>query len=92
MTESYDPYVNVMTERINGILKQVFLLEEINHPLEDMRLVVRDAIKTYNELRPHYSYEYLTLCQMHDQREVKIKTYKKEDHCSPMATMILKKL
>ncbi len=28
MTESYDPYANAVAERINGILKQEFLLEE----------------------------------------------------------------
>ena len=88
MTESYDPYANAVAERINGILKQEFLLEEINLPLKDMKLVVRDAINTYNRVRPHYSCGYLTPCQMHDQREVKVKTYKKEDHCSPRAAMI----
>ena len=28
MTESYDPYANAVAERINGILKQEFLLED----------------------------------------------------------------
>lgn len=64
MTESYDPYANAVAERINGILKQEFLLEEINLPLKDMKLVVRDAINTYNRVRPHYSCGYLTPCQM----------------------------
>jgi len=30
MTESYDPYANAVAERVNGILKQEFLLEEYN--------------------------------------------------------------
>ena len=83
MTESYDPYANAVAERINGILKQEFLLEEINLPLGEMKLVVRDAINTYNKLRPHYSCGYLTPCQMHDQREVKVKTYKKRRSLQP---------
>lgn len=33
MTESYDPYANAVAERINRILKQEFLLEELNLPL-----------------------------------------------------------
>ena len=34
MTESYDPYANAIAERINGVLKQEFLLEQYNVPLE----------------------------------------------------------
>ena len=30
MTELYDPYANAVAERVNGILKQEFLLEEYN--------------------------------------------------------------
>ena len=88
MTESYDPYANAVAERVNGILKQEFLLEEANLPLREMKLVVRDAINTYNKMRPHYSCGYLTPCQMHAQRNVKVKTYKKEGCCwtSPATT------
>ena len=81
MTENYDPYANAVAERVNGILKQEFLLEEIDLPLEKMKLVVRDAINTYNKLRPHYSCDYLTPSQMHGQNEIKIKNYKKSACC-----------
>lgn len=81
MTESYDPYANAVAERVNGILKQEFLLEELSLPLNEMKLVVKDAVNTYNEVRPHFSCGYLTPCQMHFQRKVKVKTYKKEDYC-----------
>ncbi len=77
MTEGHDPYANAVAERVNGILKQEFLLEEYDLPLREMRRVVRDAIGTYNRDRPHYSCGYLTPDQMHRQREVEIKTYKK---------------
>ena len=40
MTESYAPYANVVAEWINGILKQEFLLEELNLPLCDMKQVI----------------------------------------------------
>ena len=81
MTESYDPYANAVAERVNGILKQEFLLEEINLPLKDMKKVVRDAVNTYNNIRPHFSCAYLTPQKMHEQDNIKIKTYKKEHLC-----------
>lgn len=77
MTESYDPYANAVAERVNGILKQEFLLEEYDLSLEEMKKVVKDAVNTYNTKRPHYSCGYLTPEQMHSQCEVKMKTYKK---------------
>lgn len=77
MTESYDPYANAVAERVNGILKQEFLLEELDLPLESMKLVMRDVINTYNKVRPHFSCDYMTPCQMHSQRRVRVKTYKK---------------
>ena len=80
MTESYDPYANAVAERINGVLKQEFLLEQYNLPLDVMRHVVKDVVATYNKQRPHYSCGYLTPEQMHRQSERKIKTYKKSTH------------
>ena len=76
MTESYDPYANAVAERINGILKQEFLLEELNLPMNDMKKVIRDAVNTYNNRRPHYSCWYNTPEQMHRQNEIKIKEFK----------------
>ena len=76
MTESYDPYANAVAERINGILKQEFLLEELNLPLSDMKQVIRDAVYKYNNIRPHYSCGYKTPEYMHHQKLIKIKSYK----------------
>ncbi len=76
MTESYDPYANAVAERVNGILKQEFFLEDINLSLPMMKHVVSDAIRTYNTMRPHLSCSYLTPEQMHHQSFVKIKKYK----------------
>jgi integrase, catalytic region len=41
MTESYDPYANAIAERVNGILKQEFMLEELNLPMMDMKRVIK---------------------------------------------------
>ena len=80
MTESYDPYSNAIAERVNGILKQEFLLEQYNLPLNIMKDVVKDAVKIYNLQRPHYSCSYLTPEQMHRQSTKQIKTYKKNSN------------
>lgn len=55
MTESYDPYAKAVVERINGILKQEFQLEELNLALSDMKQVIKNAVYKYNNIRPHYS-------------------------------------
>jgi transposase InsO family protein len=77
MTESYDPYANAIAERVNGILKQEFLLEDYNVNIKTMKLVVEDAVRIYNNKRPHWSCFMKTPEQMHEQKIIKIKTYKK---------------
>lgn len=77
MTETYDPYANAVAERINGILKQEFLLEEYKVDLETMKDIVDEAINLYNTKRPHYSCYMKTPAEMHKQDEIKIRTYKK---------------
>ena len=76
MTESYDPYANAIAERINGILKHEFMLEDLNLPLTEMKCLVKEAVYKYNNLRPHYSCGYKTPQYMHHQRQIKIKSYK----------------
>lgn len=77
MTESYDPYANAVAERVNGILKNEFLLEEYKVDTQLMRLIVGQSIKSYNQFRPHMSCSLLTPMQMHSQEEIRMKTYKK---------------
>jgi len=76
MTESYDPYQNAVAERVNGILKQEFLINTKNIDLKTMKILVKQSIDIYNKLRPHLSCYMLTPNQMHKQNKVKIKTYK----------------
>jgi len=66
MTESYDPYANAIAERVNGILKQEFLLEEYQVDIQTMQLLVKDAVRIYNTKRPHYSCYMITSEQMHE--------------------------
>jgi transposase InsO family protein len=65
MTESYDPYANAVAERVNGILKQEFMLEEMGVRENVLGQIVKQSINTYNTIRPHSSCEMLTPEQMH---------------------------
>ena len=76
MTESYDPYANAVAERVNGILKQEFLLEDYNVKLPIMKELIRNSINIYNKKRPHYSCDMKTPEQMHKQNQIRIKSYK----------------
>jgi putative transposase len=78
MTEKYDPYENAIAERINGILKQEFEIDKHNVDLALRTSIVRDAIKIYNNLRPHLSNHMLTPSCMHRQNQLQPVRYKKE--------------
>lgn len=54
MTDGYDCYQNALAERINGILKQEFLLNKCNNRKE-LELMVKQSIEIYNNKRPHLS-------------------------------------
>ncbi len=79
MTEKYDPYSNAIAERINGIIKNEFLLETHPMNLHVMEQMVKESIEIYNEKRPHYSCNYLTPYQMHNQNSIPIKSYKQKN-------------
>jgi putative transposase len=81
MTGSYDPYANAIGERVNGILKQEFLLEEYQVDIQTMQLLVKDTVRLYNTKVPHYSCYMRTPEQMHEQKEIEIKSYKNKDRC-----------
>jgi transposase InsO family protein len=80
MTESYDPYANAIAERVNGILKDEFMLEEIKVGVNDLSKIVAQSIYIYNTKRPHFSCGLLTPEQMHLQAErIKPKYSKKRE-------------
>jgi transposase InsO family protein len=55
MTEEQHVFENALAERVNGILKDEFLLGERFHSKEIAQKAVDQAIKTYNMIRPHSS-------------------------------------
>lgn len=81
MTENYDPYADAVAERVNGILKQEFLLEEYRVDIDTMKWIVKDALRIYNTKSPHYSCYMKTPEEMHKQNKTKIRTYKNKDSC-----------
>jgi putative transposase len=76
MTQNSDPYENAVAERINGILKQEFLIDTYQQELPIMKKIIRETIEIYNNQRPHYSNYMLTPSKMHEQNEIQMRTYK----------------
>lgn len=64
MTDGYDCYQNALAERINGILKQEFLLYACQTKNE-LELLVKESIETYNHQRPHLSLQMKTPAEVH---------------------------
>lgn len=65
MTDGYDCYQNAMAERINGILKQEFLINKCNTGKE-LELLIKESIETYNNDRPHLSLQMKTPNFIHE--------------------------
>lgn len=54
MTDGYDCYQNALAERVNGILKNEFLIHKYRSKA-DLEQVIKESIFAYNHLRPHLS-------------------------------------
>jgi transposase InsO family protein len=67
MAEAGNPYENAIAERINGILKMEFCLDQQFNSLEDAKKAVREAVNAYNTRRPHQSLKYSTPQEIHSQ-------------------------
>lgn len=65
MTEENHCYENAMAERVNGILKQDFLLDETFRNKAMALKAVKEAVATYNNIRPHWSLKLFTPQQVH---------------------------
>lgn len=88
MTQNSDPYENAVAERINGILKQEFIIDKYEQNVEIMKVIVKEAVEIYNENRPHFSNYLLTPNQMHQQNKLKIRTYKTKNSSNKRATTV----
>ena len=65
MTEENHCYENSMAERVNGILKEEFLLDETFATKALALKAVKEAIESYNHRRPHWSLNLCTPSEVH---------------------------
>lgn len=73
MGRSGTSHENPVAERINGILKNELLIGEKFEDLNEANKKISEAIKIYNEKRPHLSCDMLTPLQAHMQNQWPLK-------------------
>jgi len=66
MTENGDPYENALAERVNGILKMEYDLNQTFADYYQANEAVKRAVDLYNNDRPHLSIDMLTPAQAHN--------------------------
>jgi len=64
MTDGYDCYQNAKAERVNGILKNEYLLQKPKD-IGEASIMVQQSIELYNKRRPHMALKYKTPDAMH---------------------------
>ncbi len=64
MTDGYDCYQNALAERVNGILKNEYLIQKPND-VNEAKIMVEESVRTYNQRRPHLSLGYKTPDEIH---------------------------
>ena len=60
MTEENHCYENAIAERVNGILKDEFYLDQTFMNAAHAKRAAKNAIKLYNEVRLHLSLDFKT--------------------------------
>ena len=60
MTEENHCYENAIAERVNGILKDEFYLDQTFYNTKHSQVAVKNAIKIYNNERLHLSLGFKT--------------------------------
>ncbi len=72
MTENGDPRENAIAERVNGILKDEFNIDETFDNFGQAEQRINQSIETYNNIRPHLSINNQTPAEVHGIQEGKI--------------------
>lgn len=65
MAETGNPYENAQAERVNGILKQEYGLDAVFVSRYVVERGVHEAVRLYNEKRPHLALNYRKPSQVH---------------------------
>jgi len=66
MTEGYKPTDNGIAERVNGIIKQLFIDGQELSELSDVFFVLSKGVAFYNDVRPHSSIGFATPSEVHN--------------------------
>jgi len=64
MTDGYDCYQNALAERVNGIIKNEYLIIKPKN-LHEARLMISESVESYNKSRPHMALKYKTPDEVH---------------------------
>jgi hypothetical protein len=87
MGEVGNPYENAVAERVNGILKDEFMLCETFGTLGAVRKHAAESIRTYNERRPHLSCGMMTPEQAYGQEGQLKREWKNYRKKAPLANV-----
>ena len=71
MTSGGNPYENAIAERVNGTLKNEYLLGEGFQTIVQARQALAEAVSLYNGRRPHLSLAYERPAEVHERGYVK---------------------
>jgi len=66
MTKPASPHENAIAERINGILKEEWLVDLEKQNTINVKSCIKQIISIYNEMRPHHGLGNNTPVQVHD--------------------------
>lgn len=70
MPQGGSPYDNAIAERVNGILKDEFGLDDTFQNMEHAKNEAKQSIDLYNTLRPHLSNSMLTPTEIRQQNKL----------------------
>ena len=81
MTENGDPYENAVAERVNGILKDEYELNETFSDYHKALEATKSAVYKYNHKRPHRSVSFMFPIDAHYEKGPLKKHWKKRALC-----------
>jgi transposase InsO family protein len=73
MTENGDPLENAIAERLNGIIKEEYLMDKIIRNIGEARDLLKQSVVLYNEDRPHNSISNNVPSDVHDNKSIETK-------------------
>lgn len=86
MTESGDPLDNAIAERINGIIKNEYLLHYKIENRQQAHQLLQSVVARYNQQRPHQSINMLTPDTVHRYQILVNRTWSRKRKLAPVNT------